>query len=771
MDASQKSTPLATFWMLTIAHKDWEKPETIKGLPGVRYIRGQIEYSPSQFLHWQLVVQFFEPVSFVKVKEVFSQKAHVETTYSKASWSYVWKDETAIKETRFELGDNSIVSSQNSVIKSPVQDHQKGLQEWMDIDKLKAKLEYVTESLYFLPREGLYSLWNAANGAEGLLKAECLDIPCTPSKVSPNIGLLTPPEKDIETSNQGKRWKPEDLEELKTMLQSNFTIEDIAMHFKRTSRAIVARASSMIHEMVKTGVSMDDALKVFNNKITQADMAVHSYYQSLELNYSTYRNLQLLPTNALDILFGDDDEIEMDKLLQCTKIRRMSFDYTWGGWTQERKDMLEQVRIPAILQNLLEWKRLKQFCIKGLSFNAQILKEQLPFTVLTELAVCDTTDVGSLLSVIHMTKIEKLELYQCSVSDEDILTLVYNLEKTKLQYLKLSDNNISDIGAIALAQVLPHSNIEQLYLSNNRIEYDGVEALMEAIPVSKLDFIDLHGNAIDNTDFNYLRVENILYSKSDRLWIDAMDDRVYDAYCRNISKSNIVSVILEIPTIYLENVLTMSCNSKIEAMTINCDIYGSYSYEVNQQFNSILKEKIRQLPIEHLTIKQYDCLKGFSEIITGLNKVSTLTDINLQMHYNCKPSSESIGLIAKHLPNTSIKSLRIEYGEEWNDENIQELLAFLLSRSLEKLEVEGCGWTIEAIIGFVERAINLVPENSDLQYVTFTESWSSRKTKNYKNDIVQEGRSRVENLLAGKSYNILFSFQTYRPPVTNDNWT
>ncbi|KAJ3267660.1 hypothetical protein HDV01_004519 [Terramyces sp. JEL0728] len=282
MKVSQTSTPKARFWILTISYKDWKKPETIDALAGVKYLRGQLEYSASQFLHWQLVVQYFEPVSFVAVKQLFSESAHVEMTYAIASWNYVWKDETAIKETRFEIGDNSDVLNVLNRKNSRVEETHTEIQEWMDIDKLKAKLESVVESLYFLPKEGLYLLWNAANGAEQLLEAENFNVvETTPTNIITAHQLLSPPPSQIlEATNKGKKWKPEDIAELKEMLLQDFTIEDIARRFKRTSKSIIAKVAPIIDKLLTSGMTMDAALKVYHNKISERDMALYYNYQT-----------------------------------------------------------------------------------------------------------------------------------------------------------------------------------------------------------------------------------------------------------------------------------------------------------------------------------------------------------------------------------------------------------------------------------------------------------------------------------------------------------
>jgi len=88
------------YWMLTIPEADY--------VPilheSCNYIKGQAEIGESGYRHWQLVAYFPRKVRLAKVKEVFGATAHAEVTRSDAALQYVWKDDTAIPDTRFEYG-------------------------------------------------------------------------------------------------------------------------------------------------------------------------------------------------------------------------------------------------------------------------------------------------------------------------------------------------------------------------------------------------------------------------------------------------------------------------------------------------------------------------------------------------------------------------------------------------------------------------------------------------------------------------------------------
>lgn len=72
--------------------------------PGVACIKGQLESgASSDFVHWQLVVTTERKRRLRWLRDTFGPY-HFEPTRSAAASAYVWKDDTAIAGTRFELG-------------------------------------------------------------------------------------------------------------------------------------------------------------------------------------------------------------------------------------------------------------------------------------------------------------------------------------------------------------------------------------------------------------------------------------------------------------------------------------------------------------------------------------------------------------------------------------------------------------------------------------------------------------------------------------------
>lgn len=93
------------YWLLTIPHHEF-----LPYLPdGCTYIRGQLESgSGTGYLHWQILVAFGRAVRLAAVKRIFGTACHAELSRSNAADQYVHKDDTAVPNTRFCLGERPI---------------------------------------------------------------------------------------------------------------------------------------------------------------------------------------------------------------------------------------------------------------------------------------------------------------------------------------------------------------------------------------------------------------------------------------------------------------------------------------------------------------------------------------------------------------------------------------------------------------------------------------------------------------------------------------
>jgi len=93
--------PQAKYYLLTIPHHEF-----VPWLPpGVAYIRGQLELShQTQYLHWQLLAVFERKLTLTAAKRSFSNQSYLEPSRSAAADEYVWKEDTRVAGTQFELG-------------------------------------------------------------------------------------------------------------------------------------------------------------------------------------------------------------------------------------------------------------------------------------------------------------------------------------------------------------------------------------------------------------------------------------------------------------------------------------------------------------------------------------------------------------------------------------------------------------------------------------------------------------------------------------------
>lgn len=93
--------PKAKYWMLTIPSHLF-----LPYLPPtVDYVGGQLEEgSNTGYTHWQLIAVFSQQVRLTRVKDVFGHQVHAEATRSASARDYVFKEDTSIPGTKFELG-------------------------------------------------------------------------------------------------------------------------------------------------------------------------------------------------------------------------------------------------------------------------------------------------------------------------------------------------------------------------------------------------------------------------------------------------------------------------------------------------------------------------------------------------------------------------------------------------------------------------------------------------------------------------------------------
>lgn len=98
----------ARYWIGTInlGHGAWQPPTQLNSDGGLVWLRGQKEIGESGNEHWQLFAAFKKKVRISTVKNIVGN-GHWEASRSEAAELYVFKEDTAVAGTRFELGQKT----------------------------------------------------------------------------------------------------------------------------------------------------------------------------------------------------------------------------------------------------------------------------------------------------------------------------------------------------------------------------------------------------------------------------------------------------------------------------------------------------------------------------------------------------------------------------------------------------------------------------------------------------------------------------------------
>lgn len=93
----------ARYWLLTIPINGYTRPNELPR--NCVWLRGQQERgNNTEYEHWQLFAAFKSQVRLAAVKSIFGQQCHAEPSRSEAAEQYVFKADTRIEGTQFELG-------------------------------------------------------------------------------------------------------------------------------------------------------------------------------------------------------------------------------------------------------------------------------------------------------------------------------------------------------------------------------------------------------------------------------------------------------------------------------------------------------------------------------------------------------------------------------------------------------------------------------------------------------------------------------------------
>lgn len=95
------------YWLLTLPEDAWNPPNELPDQ--LAYLRGQLECGDTTgYRHWQVLAGFKRTTRLAGVKRLFGGRCHAELGRSNAAREYVWKEDTRVAGTQFELGSFAI---------------------------------------------------------------------------------------------------------------------------------------------------------------------------------------------------------------------------------------------------------------------------------------------------------------------------------------------------------------------------------------------------------------------------------------------------------------------------------------------------------------------------------------------------------------------------------------------------------------------------------------------------------------------------------------
>lgn len=98
--------PQGRYWLATISCEHLPTQPTLS--QPICYLKGQKETGASGFLHWQVLAITSKRCTLNQVKSALHGTAHLELSRSDAAEAYVWKEDTRVAGTQFELGSKPL---------------------------------------------------------------------------------------------------------------------------------------------------------------------------------------------------------------------------------------------------------------------------------------------------------------------------------------------------------------------------------------------------------------------------------------------------------------------------------------------------------------------------------------------------------------------------------------------------------------------------------------------------------------------------------------
>lgn len=95
------------YFILTVPYANY----TPFNPPSIVWSKGQLERSDTGYLHWQFLVYSSKKVRITAIPRIYGPW-HVEPTRSDAAEEYVWKEDTRVEGTQFEIGTRPVNRNQ-----------------------------------------------------------------------------------------------------------------------------------------------------------------------------------------------------------------------------------------------------------------------------------------------------------------------------------------------------------------------------------------------------------------------------------------------------------------------------------------------------------------------------------------------------------------------------------------------------------------------------------------------------------------------------------
>lgn len=325
-------------------------------------------------------------------------------------------------------------------------------------------------------------------------------------------------------------------------------------------------------------------------------------------------------------------------------------------WKKLRE--VQQKKYKSILQDFygsIEEKEVSflNLCSVGQGLLYVFLKN-IDLKIFSNLSVLDISSnyflfssVVPLENALNGIRVEKLNMSNCSISDENAYHFARVLSKVQIKELNLSYNDIGDRGAIAIAETLPKLTI--LDLEHNSIGLDGAKAIIFQLNMNDNISLNLANNCIGN--YSLKKLKKILEANRGKpISIPANSNNLQELR-KALAKSKITTLNLATNGIRGSDLKQLGkALKKSKITTLNLATNGIKGNDLKQLGKALPKTKLRKLDLSENDIED----EGM-QFANNLKK-SKLEEINLSSN---RIGNQGVEHLLKALPKSKIKILNL----------------------------------------------------------------------------------------------------------------